>query len=59
MGEPYGTPPLGRGWGWAGNMAHIGWYYGPYWLVIWPILDGTMAHITFRRQPCGQVIGAL
>ncbi len=24
MGEPYGTPPLGRGWGWAGNMAHIG-----------------------------------
>ncbi len=24
MGEPYGTPPLGRGWGWVGNMAHIG-----------------------------------
>ena len=24
MGEPYGTPPLGRGWGWASNMAHIG-----------------------------------
>ena len=24
MGEPYGTPPLGRGWGWVGNMGHIG-----------------------------------
>ena len=24
MGEPYGTPPLGRGWGWVSNMAHIG-----------------------------------
>ncbi len=24
MGEPYGTPPFRRGWGWAGNMAHIG-----------------------------------
>ena len=23
MGEPYGTPPLGRGWGWVGNMATV------------------------------------
>ena len=22
MGEPYGSPPLGRGWG-GGNMTHI------------------------------------
>ena len=31
MREPYGSPPLGRGWGVA---------------VIWPILVGNMAHIS-------------
>ena len=28
-GEPLGFPPLGRGWGWACNMAHIGSPHNP------------------------------
>ena len=31
MREHFGTPPLGRGRGWACNMAHITDQYGPYY----------------------------